>query len=137
MDPEVIGLLTNFIQSGQERFSYRAKNVIVVKAVVKYCQNRVMSFIEIFNKCLRQKKRLTGLSYLVCLELHHPGPRWLSHHKRGRVRSRLCWRHLSAKIKIRALNVDEIDPWCRFHQHFTRTFFVRISFRRIFLVTCK
>jgi len=29
-------------------------------------------------------------------------------------------------VKISAKNVDEINPWCQFHQHFKRKFFPQI-----------
>ncbi len=28
------------------------------------------------------------------------------------------------------------SSWCQFHQHYTRAFFIRMSFQQIFLVTC-
>jgi hypothetical protein len=38
----------------------------------------------------------------------------------------------SASIKVVHKNVDEIDPWCQFHQHFMLVFFIHKCFAQLF-----
>ncbi len=37
--------------------------------------------------------------------------------------------------KTRANKVDEIDGWCQFHQHLTRSFFIPKCFLMLFVLT--